>query len=76
MPSDEIRLYAKVIQRSYTEYGTKTIIEPTEVIGIYSLCLYILCADYEFETFGATSDQIRLMALYPNPDVIRVSLGK
>jgi len=35
--SDEIRLYAKDTQRSYTEYGTKTRIEPTEATGTYSL---------------------------------------
>jgi len=33
-PSNEIRLYANDMQRSYTEYGTKTIIEPTEANGI------------------------------------------
>ena len=32
-------------------------------------CLYLICADYEFETFGSTSDQIRLMAFYPHTDV-------
>jgi len=37
-------------------------------------CLYLICAEYEFEIFGATSDQIRLMAFYLNPDVIGVSL--
>ena len=37
MPSDEIRLYANDMQRSYTEYGTETRIEPTEATGIYSL---------------------------------------
>jgi len=26
------------------------------------LCLYLISAEYEFETFGSTSDQIRLMA--------------
>ena len=36
MPSDEIRLYAKDMQRRYTDYGTKTRIEPTEATGIYS----------------------------------------
>ena len=35
--SDEIRLYAKDMQRSYAEYGTETRIEPTEATGIYSL---------------------------------------
>jgi len=44
VPSDEIRLYAKDMQRSFTEYGTKTRIEPTEATGIYSLVfiLYML----------------------------------
>ena len=37
MQSDEIRLYAKDMQRSYAEYGTETRIEPTEATGIYSL---------------------------------------
>jgi uncharacterized protein YdaU (DUF1376 family) len=58
--SDEIRLYANDMQRSYAEYGTETRTEPTEATGIYSL---VLCAEYELETFGSTSDQIRLMAL-------------
>ena len=50
------------MQRSYAEYGSETRIEPTEGTGIYSL-VFILCAEYEFETFGSTRDQIRLMAL-------------
>ena len=37
MQSDEIRLYANDMQRSYAEYGTETRIEPTEATGIYSL---------------------------------------
>jgi len=36
VPSDEIRLYANDMRRRYTEYGTKTRIESTEVTGIYS----------------------------------------
>jgi len=36
VPSDEIRLYANDMQRSYTEYGTETRIKPTEATGIYS----------------------------------------
>ena len=35
-PSDEIRFYANNMKRNYTEYGTKTRIEPTEATGIYS----------------------------------------
>ena len=45
----------------------KTRIEPTKATGIYS---YLICAEYEFETFCATSDQILLMAFYPNPEDI------
>ena len=37
MQSDEIRLYANDMQRSYAEYGTETRFEPTEGTGIYSL---------------------------------------
>ena len=62
MPSDEIRLYAKEMLRRYTEYGTKTRTEPNEATAIYSFVLYLICTEYEFETFGSTSDQIRLMA--------------
>ena len=74
MPSDEIRLFANDMQRRYTEYGTKPRIEHNEATGIYSLCIYLICADYEFETFGSTSDQIRLMAFYLHTDVIDVGL--
>jgi len=37
------------------------------------LYFFLKCANYEFETFGATSDEIRLMAFYLNPDFINVS---
>ena len=38
------------------------------------LCFFLKCANYELETFGATSDEIRLMASYLNPNIIVVSL--
>ena len=38
------------------------------------LTLYLICAEYEFEAFDATGDEIRLMAFYLNPDFIDVSL--
>ena len=38
------------------------------------LCLFLICGNNELETFGATSDEIRLMAFYLNPDIIVVSL--
>jgi len=40
-PSDEIRLNASNMQRIYTEYGTKTVIEPTETTGIYFFCFFL-----------------------------------
>ena len=36
MPSDEIRLYSKDMLLRYTEYVTKTRIDPNEATGIYS----------------------------------------
>ena len=54
--------------------GTKTRIEPTEKNWYLFFCVYFLCAEYELETFGATSADIRLMAFYLNPDFIDVSL--
>jgi len=38
------------------------------------LSLYLICAEYEFVTFDAASDEILLMAFYLNPDFIDVSL--
>jgi len=32
------------------------------LLKLILLCLYLICAEYEFETFGSTSDQIRLIA--------------
>ena len=38
------------------------------------LCLYLICAEYGFETLGSTSEQIRLMAFCLHTDVIDVGL--
>jgi len=38
------------------------------------LSLYLICVVYEFEEFDATSDEIRLMAFYLNPNIIVISL--
>jgi len=38
------------------------------------LSLYFTCAEYEIEAFDATSDEIRLMVFYLNPDLRDVSL--
>jgi len=37
-------------------------------------CLYLICAEQDFETFGSSSDQIRLMAFYLHTGVIDVTL--
>jgi len=63
------------MQCNCTEYATKTRIEPTEATGINCLSLYLICDVHEFLAFVATSDEIRLMAFYLNPDVIDVSLN-
>jgi len=44
-PSDAIRLYANNMQRNYTEYATKTRIEPTDATGIYCFVLYLIYAE-------------------------------
>ena len=62
------------MQRRYTEYGTKLELKLMKQLVFILLCLYLICAEYEFETFGSTSDQIRLMAFYLNTDVIDVGL--
>jgi hypothetical protein len=35
---------------------------------------FVICPEYELETFGSTSDEILLMAFYLKPDFIDVSL--
>ena len=57
------------MQRIYTEYATKTRMEPTEPTHIYSFVLK--CAEYEIEAFHATSDEIHLMVFYLNPELYR-----
>jgi len=74
VPSDEILLYANDMQRNYTEYGTKLELNLLNQLVSLLLFLYLICAEYEFETFGATRDQICLMAFYLNPYAIDVSL--
>ena len=74
MPSDEIRLYSNDIKRRYTEYGNKLELNLMKQLVFILLCLYLICAEYEFETNGSTSDQIRLMAFYLHTDVKDVGL--
>ena len=73
-PSNEIRLYANDMQRSCTEYETRTRIETTEATGIYSFVFISYMCEYEFNTFGATRVEISLMSLHLNPVVIGIRL--
>ena len=39
--------------------GIKLVLKLVKQQVFFLLCLYLICAEYEFETFGATSDEIR-----------------
>ena len=54
--------------------GLNLVLNVLKQLVFILLCLYLICAEYEFETFGSTSDQIRLMAFYLHTDVIDVGL--
>ena len=54
--------------------GLKVELKLRKQLEFILLCLYLICAEYGFKTFGATSDEIRLMPFYLTPDVIDVSL--
>ena len=52
--------------------GLKLILNVMKQLVFILLYLYLICAEYEFKTFGSTSDQIRLMAFCLHIDVIDV----
>jgi len=54
--------------------GLKLELNIMKQLAFILLCLYLICAEYEFETLGSTSDQIRLMAFCLRTDVIDVGL--
>ena len=49
--------------------GLKLELNLLKQLAFILLCLHLICAEYEFETFSSTSDQIRLMAFYLHTDV-------
>ena len=49
--------------------GQKLELNILKQLVLILLCLNLICAQYEFETFGSTSDQIRLMAFYLHTNV-------
>jgi len=54
--------------------GLKLALNLMKQLVFILLCLYLICAEYEFETLGSTGDEIRLMAFCLHTDVIDVGL--
>jgi len=54
--------------------GLKLELNQLKQVVFTLLSLYLISAEYEFETFGSTSDQTRLMTFYLHTDVIDVCL--
>jgi len=50
--------------------GLKLELNQLKQLVLILLCLYLICAEYKFETFGSKRDQIRSMAFYLHADVI------
>ena len=73
-PSVETRLKSNNIQSIYTEYGTKTIIEPTETTGIYSFMFSLYVLTMSSKNLALQGDEKLLMAFYLNTDFIDVIL--
>jgi len=59
---------------SILNLGLKLVLNLLKQLVFILLCLFLICGNNELETFGATSDEIRLMAFYLNPEFIDVSL--
>jgi hypothetical protein len=74
VPSDEIRFVRPTCSVDIEKMGLKLELNLLKRLVLILLCLYIICAEYEFETFGSTSDQIRLIAFYLHTDVIYLIL--
>ena len=49
--------------------GLKLELNLLKQLELILLCLNLISAQYVFETFGSTSDQIRLMAFYLHTNV-------
>jgi len=64
----------KICSVSILNMGLKLEMNLLKKLVFIPLCLFLIFAEYEFETFGATSDEIRLKAFYLNPEFIDVSL--
>ena len=62
VPSDEIVYMRPTCSVAIQNMELKVELNIRKQLVFILLCLYLICEEYEFETFGATSDQIRLMA--------------
>ena len=63
----------KTCSVSILNMGLKLELNLLKQLVFILLCLFLTCAEYELDTFGATSDEICLMAFYLNPGFINVS---
>ena len=70
----ENRLYATTSSVSILNMGLKLELNLLKRLVFILLFLFLICAEYVFVSFGATNDEIRLMAFYLKPDFIDVSL--
>ena len=72
-PSDDILYNRKTCSVFILNMGLKLELNLLKQLVFILLCLFLTCAEYELDTFGATSDEISLMAFYLNPGFINVS---
>jgi len=75
---DSIQVMKFVYMRSHCSVavlnkGLKLELHLLKQLFIYSFELHFICAEYRIETFGTTND-IRVMAFYLNPNCIDESL--
>jgi len=63
----------KTCSVSILNMGLKLELNLLKQLVFIVLCIFLTCAEYELDTFGATSDEIRLMVFYLNPGFINVS---
>jgi len=63
----------KTCSVSILNMGLKLELNLLKQLVFIVLGLFLTCAEYELDTFGATSDEKSLMAFYLNPGFINVS---
>jgi len=64
----------KTCSVSVLNMGLKLELKILKELVFIQLCLFLILAEYELETFGTASEEIRLIAFYRNPEFIDVSL--